>query len=593
MEDIKSVLAKKMELEISDYLTKVVSVSIDNDFSQHKLVRRISLFENHIYPTGKFDKQGNYKYWYDIQTPRIDSEVKNIDFDTKNITAYSPADVDEVPSIITNLKLIEYMRETGQAEEFNSAIEEGSGWGNVVWKKVKGSYERVDLKNFYVINQTAEDLSKSTAIERHQMTQSELRETGAGWKNIDEIIKSGGKNLFKSNVDSTQQDVTVPIYSVYERNGEVNVKDLKEWQGETVLDGDEFKVTFAKVIGVGTEGTRAGVKIKWIVFAKDLGGMNNSDIYQEYHRGRYKGRWMREGLYELLFDYEVRANEIGNQIAQGLQYASKVIFTGEDKQIIQNVITDLKNGDYLKGKDLKQVEVRMNGFDQLMADWNRNLQEADSVANSREIVQGITPASGTPLGTSQLLNTNANKLYDFLREKLTIPLTVLMEKWIVPDLIKDIKTQEVLRLTGDSKMMARLRELVVESWYIKNLVKIGSHSKEIADTMKQQKLEEISKDEALFLKEVRKSFEGFKTRVSIVITGENTKRLEERDSFIQFIPMVEDPIRRNAMIEEAMRRSSIDIGGLPKSTDEQLARQQAPTEQPKQPTKQPVSNATR
>jgi hypothetical protein len=95
-------------------------------------------------------------------------------------------------------------------------------------------------------------------------------------------------------------------------------------------------------------------------------------------------------------------------------------------------VTDLKNGDYVRSKNLRQVEVRLQGFDQLIAEWNRLVQLANDIANSREVVQGITPASGTPLGTTQIVDANANKLFDFIREKLSIPLREIFEQWIVP-----------------------------------------------------------------------------------------------------------------------------------------------------------------
>src|SRR3990167_5298886 len=123
MESVQSGLKAQIENEIQQYLTGVVQVSEDNNYSQSKLVRRISLFENHIYPTGKFDSQGNYKFWFDLSSSRIDSEVKNLDFDTKNVTAYSDRKIDELPNVITNLKIKEWLRENGQAEELNSAIE--------------------------------------------------------------------------------------------------------------------------------------------------------------------------------------------------------------------------------------------------------------------------------------------------------------------------------------------------------------------------------------------------------------------------------------------------------------------------------------
>src|ERR1044072_1618569 len=117
---------KQIEQEISDYLSASVPISEGSSFSQYSLVKRIVLYENRHYPKGKVDKQGNYKYWFDIITPRIDSEVKNIDFDTSNIEVYSPRKIDELPAIINNLKVKEWLRENGQAEEINSAIEEGA-----------------------------------------------------------------------------------------------------------------------------------------------------------------------------------------------------------------------------------------------------------------------------------------------------------------------------------------------------------------------------------------------------------------------------------------------------------------------------------
>lgn len=580
-EDIKNSLGKVLEREVSDYLTKPVSISQDHDFMQPKLVRRISLFENKIYTKGKFDKQGNYKFWFDIQTAAINSEVKNIDFDTKNVEIYSPLKTDEVLNTVSNLKMAEYLRDTGQAEEINSAIEEGAGWGNIVWKDMKGGYERVDLKNFYVINQAAKTLAQSPVVERHSLTQTELREAAKKWGdiNIEEILKAYGQNIYKQDVESTQQEITTPTYFIYERNGEVNVKDLKEFLREKVEKEDDKKFTFAKVIAIGSEGTLAGFKVNKVLYAKEMAGKNNSDLYEEYHRGAYKGRWWREGIYELTFDLQVRANEIGNQIAQGLIYASKVLFTDSDKLSVQNVITELKNGDYIRSTNFRQVEVRLQGFDQLVADWNRIINLRNELTNSMEVVQGVTPSSGVPLGTSQLVDANANKLYDFIREKLSIPLGKIFGR-VVFDLIETIKAEDVLRLTGDSKTLDRMKELIVNDWYLKNLVNLGPHSPEVAEAIKLQKMDELSKKKDLFITGFKKSFENYKPRVSVIITGENTRRGNEKDSFVQFIPLEADPVRRSAMIEEAMRRAGIDVGGLPKSEPEQLQGLATTTQQP-------------
>src|SRR5215216_1527683 len=206
---------KQIEQEITDYLSASVPISEGYNFSQKKLVDRIMLYENRIYPKGKTDKQGKYKYWFDIITPRVDSEVKNIDFDTKNVRAASDRKIDELPVIITNLRLKKWMRETGQAQEINSAIEEGSGWGNIVWKRTTKGFERVDLKNFFVINQTAKCLDETPVIERHQLTQSDLRAKAGVWKNVDEVIKSCAANSYSSSIRGTDVQTTTPYYEVF------------------------------------------------------------------------------------------------------------------------------------------------------------------------------------------------------------------------------------------------------------------------------------------------------------------------------------------------------------------------------------------
>jgi hypothetical protein len=565
IENTASGLKGQIEREIKQYLTETVSVGGNFDYSQYKLTRRIALFENHVYPSGKFDSQGNYKYWFDIQTPRIDGEVKNIDFNSRDVKVYSPRKSDELPCIITNLKLAEWMRENGQAEEINSAIEEGAGWGNVLWKKVKKTYERVDLRNLYVINQTAECVDETPIIERHQMIQSDLRAMSRVWDNVKDAIEKCGTETYKATADGQAKDSTTPHYNVYERNGEFSVKDLKEVHGEKPADGDEDKFVFGKVIAVGTVATDGGVTIDYILFAKDMPGKSNSDIYEEYHRGRYKGRWFREGLYELLFDVQVRANEIGNQIAQGLAFAAKKIGRSKDKLIIQNVMTDMRNGDIIRSEDLQWLDMRMDGFDQLANEYNRLIQIANAIANSQEIIQGQQLNAGTPLGLGQLYDQNANKLFTFIRQKLAIPFAAIFDKSLIPQFVKEMQAEDVLRLTGDADMLKRLIELVVEDWYITNLVAIGPHTLDQAQALKQQKVEELTKRPQILMKGVGDLFKDFAPHAFVDITGEGLNLNADLQTLSSFAQLEADPVRRSAIVELMARKKGLDFASLPKS----------------------------
>lgn len=566
-------LKSQIEKEIKQYLTEEVELPSGEKYSEYKLKKRIAIFESRTYPTGKFDSQGNYKYWFDGIIPRIANEVKNIDFDSSAVGLWSPRKSDELPNIVANLANEEYMRTTGRAQQINSDIEQFSGWGNVLWKRVPGSYERTTPLNTYTINQTAETVDQTPIIERHQFSQSDLRDYAGKWQNIDEAIRDCGTKTYKTSTGTMEQETTVPYYDIFERNGEVCLFDYLETIGETPTDKDRYTYVQAKIIAAGTMTGEGSVDIKYILFAKATKGRKNSDIYKVAHRGAYKGRFWREGLYELLFDCQVRWNQIGNQIAVGLEYASKTWFTAEEKLAYANIQTDLRNGDIIRSKGLKQVEVRMNGLDQLIAEYNRIVQIADHIANSYETVTGEGGPAATPFRLGALYNQNANKLFDFLREKLAIPLSEIYEQWVLDDLIATLKADDVLRLTGDADMLNRLMIVLVDNWYISNLIALGPHSPEEGAFLKSIKLQELQSRPQLLLKGVQKLFKDYKPHARVEITGENSRRATDIESLSNFIPMEADPVRRQALIEKAMKRVGIDAAALPKLPPQALAPQ--------------------
>jgi len=584
MKDTISIF-KTIEQEINSYQDDTIDLAEGVPYSQFKLVRRISLYENKVYPKGKLDSQGDYKYWYDIISPRVGGEVKNIDFDSNNILIYSESYKDRLAVYLSNLSLGQWMKTTGQSEELNDAVEEFSALGNVVWKKVKGGYERVDLKNFYVINQTAKTLKDSAVIERHLLTQSDLRNKEGVWENIEEVIKSCGNKEFSTVESATASSTTNPYYEIYERNGEIKESALFEAQGKN--GGSDEKFVLAKIIVAGASKNTKSTRL--VLFAKPL-----TEIpYKEAHRGRYKGKWWREGMYEILFDCQTRANQLGNQIAKGLEWASRTIFRTADDTFVTNLLTDLRNGDVLRARDLSQVDVRMQGLDQMMVDWNRNIQTADQLANSYEVVQGQTMPSNTPFRLGALLDQNANKLFDFLREKLSIGLRILIEGWVLPELLKDLKAQKIINLTNSEENLKDFYQMVVNAWYLKNLLTLPPHSPEIAQTLKEAKLEQLIIDKKAEVEIVKGFWDDFEPRVKVVITGENVRLAAEMESLFSFIQLETDPVRRSYLVEMAMAKQNIDISSLPRSTPEQLLGNQQPAAQTNQPNENKKAQAVK
>ena len=550
--------------ELEAYTNGTVDLFDEVPFSAFRLIRRINLYKNQIYPSGKFDSQGSYKFWFDIISPRVDSEVKNIDFDTKDIVLMSDAIEDSGRLLIANASLGDYLRSTGQAAKLNEAIERGTEWGNVVWKKIKNDYILMELSKVKVLNQTAETLEDSDVIEEEIMTPIDMRAKADVWdmaddqgkKNVDKLIDSGKK----------EHNKTAPEFFIYERNGEITEQEFNEAKG--LDDGDEQKYMLVKVIVGGTTKDDPTE----ILFIETI----TKKPYKEYHRGKYSGRWIRVGMYEVLFDVQTRSNEIGNQIAKGLEWASKKIFTTPDKVIANNILTDMQNGDVIKTAGLTSVDTGMEGFDQLAADWNRMMEIADRLSNSFEIVTGETLPSGTPLRLGALQNQNANKHFDFLREKLGVAFQDVIGDWVLPGLLKDLNAKKILKLTADGGYLTRYYELLVESWYVRNLAFIGPHTSEIAADIKEEKLQELLNNDEIQINLGKDMWKGFKPRAIVVITGENVNIISDLETLQTFIALEADPIRRTALIEIAMKKKGMDVDKLPKTPPQPIQEQPAP-----------------
>lgn len=529
--------------EVYEYLFGDVEISEGIRYSEYKLKKRIMYFKNRHYPTGKITEDGDYEYWFDIIHSRVNSEVKNIDFDSKHVLLFSKAPVIDFAAVYTaNLGLDEFMWENGTAEELNASVEDYSADGNLLFRKTSKGYEPWDMLNTFMTNTTARTVDDTDIIERFYMTQADLRKKDQLFKNVDAVIENCGNKFFSRTENGVGEIRSKVMYELYRRTGEITEAELFEAQGKE--GGDKNKYILARVVVAGIrKGAKSG---RYVLFAEELKG-KMSDYFIEAHRGPYKGKWFREGMYELLFDHQVRYNDITNQIARGLEWASRVLFSHTDVQTLQNIRTALDNGSLIKSADIKQIEVRLQGFDQLVNDRNNIIQEANDIANSYEVVQGKNLPASTAFRTAAMMDQNASKLYVFLRQKLAIAYKRVFKEFVLPDLVKSMKYKDILRVTGDPMFIDKFMQMSVNSWYIKNLAKIGPHDAAQAEFIKETKFMELKELDPM-IQNTKEIWEGVLPRLYVTITGENYLT-EEVDTISSLLQYEQDPIRRAYLLD--------------------------------------------
>lgn len=556
MSQVQSSLFKRMEAEIDNYISTSIEVSAGVFYSQYRTIQRIYKFKNRDLSGSKLNDDLSYNYYFDIISPRADSETKNLRFDTKNILVFSQNPRKDFPVVfISNASIKAWMRDNGEDDKLKESIEEFTANGNVGFKKVRGGYEIMDALNTYVTNQKAKSVDDTDLIERHpDMTASDLKAMTA-WENVDEVIKDLGGKSFTASDNTTPIETTNKMYEIFERSGEISMAEWKELSGEKPEDGDKHNYFLAKVIIAGLR--KGGQGAKYVLFKEKLKG-KLSDHYEYAHRGKYEGRFWRMGMYELLFDHQIRANQIGNDLARGLEWASKVIFHSTDSSILSNIRADLDNGDVLISKDLTQVDVRMRGLDQLIADWNRLMADANSLAHASEVVTGDTMPSGTPFRLGALLDQNAGKMFVLLRQKITLPYRRVFKNWVLKELLKDLKGEDIFNLTGDADMVDQLREIIVDSWYVENLVAIGPHTREQGIAIKEVKLEELKKKEPT-IKNSEKIWKGVFERLFVTITGENSDMADNIQDIVTLLSMEKDPDRISFLLDSIYKIRGIPV----------------------------------
>ena len=182
-----------------------------------------------------------------------------------------------------------------------------------------------------------------------------------------------------------------------------------------------------------------------------------------------------------------------------------------------------------------------------------------------DVVRGESLPSGTPFRLGMLIDQNAGRLFVVLRQKLTLVYKRVFREWIMPELVKGMKGKDVFRFVGEVEILDQLREIMVNNWYMQNLVQIGPHTREMAEGIKQEKLDEL-RDIDPVIDNSKEIWEGVLPRMFVTITGEGYLYNETVQDILQLIQFETDPNRVNFLLDMMYKIRGINV---PPKTEEQ------------------------
>lgn len=471
-------------------------------FNQYETIKRIHLYLNSRYEDSS-QFLGRDKLFFNIVNSPCEVATRMLNIDTKNIRLYPQDAKSYFSTFLLEKELKQWLKKSKMGKMLNQMAEEAPKYGCVVIEKTKDGADLIDLRKL-ILDPTVDSIQKSRFITTiSYMTPSELRATG--WDNVEEAIDTfsskEGMTSYEDGTGSITQMQSTPYIKVFKRYGEVPKYWLDGGKSDEMVKA-VFIVAGAEHQSENQDGKPTGemgltlFKSKW----------HKQYPFKDFHYTKVKGRWLGLGIVELLFDMQVRINELKNQKRISMELSSFHLFTTPDKTIVRNVLTDLQNGDIL---------ISPNGI-QAVANEERNLPafqqeedsyklQADRLSFAFEAVSGAPMAASTPATNALLANQSATSVFAFKRENLALFVQEFFNDLVLPQLLKDLSAEHIMRFVGTAQELMKIdiaaSEIIANDFIKERIIKGEIVTPEEVDTLKTRYIQENRKlGENRFLK---------------------------------------------------------------------------------------------
>ena len=437
-------IREKINRELDQY-KKPVKVADILEFDKYQILRRAVAYLNSRFLKGQYDVNGKRKFFHNIVFYRKENTRKEIDIDTKAFRVFSKT-ASELKAWLLEQEIKTWMYKHNFGALLNKMADSLASYGSVVLKKVKGKDpEVVDLLLLHS-DQGVSNLHKSSSvIEEHRLSVNEIEE-------MDEWDADVKQELIDAYEDKKMSgEYEDDFIRVYERYGYVG-------------KGKDRKYILTFIAGTGEFDSEVGGKTlpkTFILYEKEL--KPGYLPYEEYHLRQINGRWLGIGDVELLTDTQIRINELKNQLARAMDISSLNIFQTQSETAVGNLTVDYDNGDVIvaetpissvptENRDLSSFQIENGDWDML----------ADRLTFSYDLIRGQKPETRVQSTVAVIQDRNAKSMFKIYKQEFALMLERFFNKQILPEILKSINMEHILRFAGDPTETERLDNLIAD-----------------------------------------------------------------------------------------------------------------------------------
>jgi hypothetical protein len=369
--------------------------------------------------------------FYNIVNYRVALAKTATDLDIKDIQIVSDNPKYQVHSMLLNREGYEWMKEAEFSKTLNVMGHTRPKYGGYLVKKCYDEEKELDIQVVKWTNLWTDqnNILGGGIVELHHMSPVDLMKKKAVWDNVIDVLKA--HKGMKASDRPTSIDV-------YETTGEFPLSVFKDAQGEKYDEEDKYTYSLQRYFTANVNGS------KFLLNSEELTGEMGD--YYEYLAWEDNGYGLGRGVIEDSEEAQVWTNDSVVEENTAMKLAGRAGIITDSAKLGNNVLEHDHGKVYeietnKKAVAFSLVPGALGNYQNMREQWR---MQADNVTSSFNAITGEQPPSGTPYSQTALLNQVATKPFDYKREEWGIHLTKIFDKWVIPYLIKKIKSEHIL-----------------------------------------------------------------------------------------------------------------------------------------------------
>lgn len=448
METAHAIIRKQEQ----DYINSSTTISEYVTFSPKENANKIEAYLNSKHISGDTDALGREKPFFNIVNAAVNVWMRATDIDRANIRIKATKSAAHTTALIADVKSKDWMRKASLGVWLNDWGRTLARYGSAVSKFVEKDGELVATVvpwNRLIVD--AIEFYGNPVIEKHYYTPAQLRKHPLFDQKQVKALIEGAKESRKT-IGDDKQDNKADYLEVYELHGEFSKEMLTDKESDAAVYVQQVHICSFKETEDG----------EYEDYSLYKGQEKNP--YHIAHLIKEDGRVMAIGAVEHLFEAQWMVNHNEKAIKDQLELASKLIFQTADPSFQGKNTGDLDTGSilYHEGNSpLTQLANNSHDIEALMSskgDWRGQATEETSTPDA---VRGVTPPSGTALGTVQITTAQGLSLFELMTENKGLALEEIWRTFVIPHLKKQLNNKDEIVAVLDDSGIKQIDQLYI------------------------------------------------------------------------------------------------------------------------------------